>query len=90
METITGVIRSTYSESVNGAPVLVSIQTESGVKTIPFDRRFWNDFFHDHVGKDGAFPQDLTVQVMGEDIWECAIACTDPDCPNCQPSFVAG
>ena len=90
METITGTIRSTCSEPTNGAPVLVGIETGKGMEAIPFDRRCWNDFFYGHLDQDGAFPQDLTVEVMGEDIWDCAIACTDPDCPNCQPVFVDG
>ena len=89
METVTGVIRSSWSEKTNGAPVLVSIETEEGVEIIPFERRWWNDFYYDHVREDGAFPQDLTVQVMGRDIWECSIACMDPDCPTCQPCYAA-
>ena len=90
METMTGVLRSSWSEKTNGAPVLVSIETERGMESIPFDRQCWNRFFYDHVREDGVFPKDLTVQVVGESIWECSIACTDPDCPNCQPSLVAG
>jgi len=90
MATVTGVLRSSRSEKTNGAPVIVSIETEEGTETIPFDRRCWNDFFHDHLDGEGAFPTDLTVQVVGESLWECSIACMDPECPTCQPVYVAG
>jgi len=91
VDTITGTIASTTSAPTNGAPVIVGVQTETGMEAVPFDRRSWNAFYHDHVGDGGVFPADLAVEIIGDSLWDASVACTDPDCPNClQPLLMEG
>ena len=78
---ITGRIRSTFSESVNNAPVVVTIDTDEGPRDVALERRAWNDFFHAHADRIQA--PDFRVTVEGEP-WEASIRCCG-DCRACDP-----
>jgi hypothetical protein len=79
VSTFTGKIIAATSEPVNGAPVVVDIQTDHGVKAVPFERQLWNAFVdgHPNINEPG-----FRVEVWGEP-WQQQIACTDEDCESC-------
>ena len=83
---ITGKIISTFSESTNGAPVVVTHRHGRRDRSpSPFERRLWNDFFHAHA--DRIRRRRLPGRHQGEP-WEASIRCCD-DCLSLQPGRVA-
>ena len=78
---ITGKIISTFSEATNGAPVVVTIDTDEGPRDVTFERRLWNDFFHAHA--DRIRDDDFRVSISGEP-WQASVHCLDL-CLTCNP-----
>ena len=77
----TGKIVNTTSEPINGAPVLVEIETADGIEVVPFERRLWNDFFFAHEATINT--EDFRVVVFGE-LFEQMVVCMDEDCEACE------
>jgi hypothetical protein len=69
---LNGKITGTFSESVNNAPVVVTLDTDEGPRDVAFERRLWNDFFDAHA--DRIRDDDFRVVVNGEP-WEASIRC---------------
>ena len=72
----TGKIIAASSEPVNGAPVVVDIQTDEGLEVVAFERRLWNDFVDGHPNINDP---DFRVEVWGEP-WQQMIRC----CAGCE------
>ena len=77
MAAFMGKITETFSEPINGAPVVVTIETETGIETVVFQRQYWNDFFYAH--QDWINDPDFRVTVEGEPHQQ-TIRCDDDDC----------
>jgi len=68
---IEGTIVGTFSEQVNGAPVVVSIQQDDNTHhSFTFDRRCWNEFVD---GNSPMFLGRTRVVVEGESEHDCII-----------------
>ena len=72
---IEGIIVSTFSESANGAPVVVSIlQDDETHRSISFERRQWNEFIDSNPP---LFFGQTRVVAEGEDESQCGIRLDD-------------